>query len=308
MDRIDAMRLFIRVADAGSFSRAASDLGIGQPTVSRRIQDLEHRLGAELFQRTTRALGLTEAGQRFYSRAGSILAEFDEAEAEARGLDHEPVGLLRVSAANSLARRLIAPQIATFLERYPHVKCDIIAEDAITDLVGEGVDLAFRLGTLADSRLMAKRMGEVRRLVWAAPAFLDTHGTPQTPADLDGLPGLIFRQLPKGRDWTLQRGDQSVTVKMDGRLSASSGEVLLQGALDGLGLFLAPDWLVCEDANAGRLVRVLPDWEGEPLAVHAVWTSGKLRGKAKLFAEHMAEALRFTRPLCEDVRSAHAGP
>lgn len=110
MDRLDAMRLFMRVADAGSFSKAAGDLGIGQPTVSRRIQDLEHRLGAELFQRTTRALNITEAGQRFYERAATILAEFDDAEAEARGLDHEPVGLLRISAANSLARQhLIAP-------------------------------------------------------------------------------------------------------------------------------------------------------------------------------------------------------
>lgn len=301
MDRIDAMRLFIRVADAGSFSKAANDLGIGQPTVSRRIQDLEHRIGAELFQRTTRALNLTEAGQRFYDRAGGILSEFDDAEAEARGLEHEPVGMLRVSAANSLARRLIAPQIATFLELYPHVKCDVIAEDSITDLVEEGVDLAFRLGDLADSRLMAKRMGAVQRLIWASPAYLEKHGVPQTPKDLEGLPGLIFRQLPTGRDWTLMQGDERVTIKMDGRLSASSGEVLLQGALDGLGLFLAPDWLVCEDANAGRLVRVLPDWEGTPLPIHAVWTSGKLRGKAKLFAEHMADCLRFTKPFCEEV-------
>jgi DNA-binding transcriptional LysR family regulator len=298
MDRLDAMRLFMRVADAGSFSKAASDMGLGQPTVSRRIQDLEHRLGAELFQRTTRALNMTEAGQKFYERAGVILAEFDDAEAEARGLDHEPVGMLRISAANSLARRLIAPQIATFLELYPHIRCDVIAEDTLTDLVEEGVDLAFRLGDLADSRLMARRMGAVQRLVWASPAFLEKHGTPERPEDLEVLPGLIFRQSPSSREWTLHKGDQQVTVKMDGRLSASSGEVLLQGALDGLGLFYAPDWLVCGDATEGRLVRVLPEWTGTPLPVNAVWTSGKLRGKAKLFAEHMADCLRFTKPLC----------
>ncbi|MEO0818202.1 MAG: LysR family transcriptional regulator [Pseudomonadota bacterium] len=298
MDRLDAMRLFIRVADAGSFSKAASDMGIGQPTVSRRIQDLEHRLGAELFQRTTRALNMTEAGQKFYERAGVILAEFDDAEAEARGLDHEPVGLLRISAANSLARRLIAPQIATFLDLYPHIKCDVIAEDTLTDLVEEGVDLAFRLGDLADSRLMAKRMGAVQRLIWASPAFLETHGTPESPEALASLPGLIFRQSPSSREWTLTRGDEQTTIKVDGRLSASSGEVLLQGALDGLGVFYAPDWLVCRDAMEGKLVRVLPEWTGSPLPVNAVWTSGKLRGKAKLFAEHMADCLRFTEPLC----------
>ncbi|MEM1106913.1 MAG: LysR family transcriptional regulator [Pseudomonadota bacterium] len=298
MDRLDAMRLFMRVADAGSFSKAASDLGIGQPTVSRRIQDLEHRLGAELFQRTTRALNLTEAGQKFYERAGGILAEFDDAEAEARGLDHEPMGLLRISAANSLARRLIAPQISAFLELYPHITCDVIAEDTLTDLVEEGVDLAFRLGDLPDSRMMAKRMGAVQRLAWASPAFLAKHGTPQTPSELGALPALIFRQSPAARVWTFRRGAEEVSVNVDGRLSASSGEVLLQGALDGLGVFYAPDWLVCGEAEGGRLVRVLPDWTGTPLAVHAVWTSGKLRGKAKLFAEHMADCLRFATPLC----------
>ena len=300
MDRIDAMRLFLRVADAGSFSKAAADMGVGQPTVSRRIQDLEHRLGAELFQRTTRALNLTEAGQRFYERAGTILAEYEEAEAEVRGLEHEPVGLLRISAAKSLARRLIAPQIATFLEKYPHVRCDVISEDSLTDLVEEGVDLAFRLGNLADSRLMAKRMGETQRAVWASPEFLERHGVPQRPEDLSDLPCLIFRQSPQARDWTLTRGRETVTVKVDGRLMASSGEILLQGALDGVGIFYSTDWLVCEEATSGRLVRVLPDWQGEPMPVHCVWTSGKLRGKAKLFSEHMAEVLRFTKPICEE--------
>jgi len=177
MDRLDAMRLFLRVADSGSFSRAANDLGMGQPTVSRRIQDLEHRLGAELFQRTTRALTLTEAGARFHERAQAILAAFDDAEAEARGLDHEPVGLLRLSAPHSLTRRLIAPRIASFLKLYPHVRIDLLSEDTMTDLVGEGVDLAFRLGTLADSSLMAKRMGETRRALWASPGYLATFAT-----------------------------------------------------------------------------------------------------------------------------------
>lgn len=298
MDRLDAMKLFLRVADAGSFSKAASDLGLGQPTVSRRIQDLEQRLGAELFHRTTRALSMTEAGQRFYTRAAAILEDFEEAEAEARGLDNEPVGLLRISAANSLARRVIAPRLASFLKLYPLVKLDVIAEDAITDIVEEGVDLAFRLGELADSTFMAKRMGEIERSIWASPAFIERNGAPRTPNELAKLPALIFRSSASARHWILTRGEETISIEVDGRLSASSGEVLLQGALDGIGLFQAPDWLVCEDANAGRLVRVLPDWRGAPLPVNCVWTSGKLRGKSKLFADHMAESLRATRPVC----------
>lgn len=140
------MRLFVRVADSGSFSRAAVDLELGQPTVSRRIQDLEASLGATLFQRTTRALSLTEAGQRFYRRAVDILAEFDEAEAEARGLEHEPVGLLRISCAASMGRMVIGPQVPEFLDRFPHVRIDLMLDDTYTDLVGEGIDLAFRMG------------------------------------------------------------------------------------------------------------------------------------------------------------------
>jgi DNA-binding transcriptional LysR family regulator len=172
---MDAMRLFLRVADAGSFSRAAQDLGIGQPTVSRRIQDLEHRIGAELFLRTTRARSLTEAGERFRERATRILSEFDEAEAEARGLDQEPVGLLRLTAPHSLCRRIIAPQLAKFLALYPHIRIDLVEDDRVVDLVEEGVDIAFRFGALPDSSLMAKKLGETRRRAWASPTRAIMH-------------------------------------------------------------------------------------------------------------------------------------
>ena len=299
MDRLDAMRLFLRVADAGSFSRAAADMGIGQPTVSRRIQDLEGRIGAELFHRTTRALSLTEAGQRFYRRAETILAEFDEAEAEARGLDNEPVGLLRISTAQSLGRLVLAPQIASFLKIYPHIRVDMITDDTYTDLVEEGVDLAFRLGALTDSSLMAKKLDVSARGLWASPAYLDHMGSPSAPAELSDHEALVFRQVSGPGAWTLFRDGQEVSVAVDGRFRASSGEVLLQAAMDGLGILLAPDWLVSTPVRAGELVQVLPGWQAMPLDVNCVWTSGKLRGKAKLFAEHMADALRFAEPLCK---------
>ncbi len=299
MDRLDAMRLFMRVADAGSFSKAANDLGIGQPTVSRRIQDLEHRLGADLFLRTTRALSLTEAGERFYGRAQSILDEFDDAEAEARGLDHEPVGMLRLTAAHSLGRLVIAPQVTSFLKLYPHIKIDLLLDDSQTDLVEEGVDLAFRLGELDDSSLMAKRMGEAQRKIWASPDYLKDRGTPTTPSHLSDHEALLFRHQSGAIRWTLgcdNTGD-TVEIEMDGRFRASSGDALTQAAVDGMGLLLAPDWLVCDRVRAGELVCVLPSWGLPPLSIHCVWTSGKLKGKAKLFAEHLADALRFAEPL-----------
>ena len=293
MDRIDAMRLFIRVSDAGSFSKAANDLGIGQPTVSRRIQDLEHRLGADLFLRTTRALSLTEAGTKFYGRAQDILAEFDDAEAEARGLDHEPVGLLRITAPQSLGRIIIAPHLNSFLKLYPHIRIDMILDDTFTDLVGEGIDLAFRIGTLPDSSMMAKRMGETRRSLWASPAYLSEFGTPDHPHDLADHEALLYRQLANNPLWTFENGKDAAEVKVDGRFQASSGDVLVEAAIENLGILLSPDWLVTAKVKNGELVRVLPGWFAPPVIIHCVWTSGKLKGKAKLFAEHMADALKF---------------
>ena len=293
MDRLDAMRLFLRVADAGSFSRAASDLSIGQPTVSRRIQDLEHQLGAELFHRTTRALSLTEAGQRFYTRSQDILAEFDEAEAEARGLDKEPVGMLRISAPHSFAKLVITPTIAPFLEQYPHIRIDVITDDTYTDLVTEGVDVAFRLGELSDSALMSKRLLLASRGIWAAPKYIQARGNPTRPADLSEHDGLLFRQSLEGQVWTLTHSEtgERYRLQMDGRFRGSSGDTLLQAALDGLGIFIAPDWLVCPHAREGEFVRLLPEWRGADLPLSVVWTGGKLRGKAKLFVEHVQKAL-----------------
>ena len=287
------MRLFVRVADAGSFSRAAIDLELGQPTVSRRIQDLEAALGSTLFQRTTRALSLTEAGQRFYRRAVDILADYDEAEAEARGLEHEPVGLLRMSCAASMGRMLIGPQVPGFLERYPHVRVDMMLDDTYTDLVGEGIDLAFRMGVLQDSSLMAKKLGEAPRALWASPAYLDKAGVPQEPAELAEHLALTFRQVAH-TEWKLSRGNVKTSVNVDGRFKASSGEMLLQGAVAGLGILLGPNWLVRDAASRGELVRVLPEWAGEPSPLHAVWSAGKLRGKAKLFVDYLESQVDFS--------------
>ena len=290
MDRIDAMRLFIRVADAGSFSKAATDLGIGQPTVSRRIQDLETQLDATLFQRTTRALSLTEAGANFYTRALDILADFEEAEAEARGLDHEPVGLLRISCSSSMARLVIAPLIANFMSTYPHIRFDVISDDNYTDLIEEGVDLAFRIGEMSDSSLMAKKLISSRAGLWASPAYLARKGTPQHPNDLAEHDAVSFRQFRR-TIWTLKNGSEIVEAKVDGPFKASGGEILQRAAEDGLGILLAPSWLVDDCVTGGQLVRVLPGWSAPDMPVHAVWTSGKLRGKAKLFAEYIGDAL-----------------
>lgn len=293
MDRIDAMRLFLRVADAGSFSRAAADLSMGQPTVSRRIQDLEHRLGAELFQRTTRALSLTEAGQRFYSRAQDILADFDEAETEARGLDNQPIGMLRISAPSSFTAQILTPEISAFLEKHPHVRVDLIADDTYTDLVTEGVDIAFRFGELTDSSLMAKRVISAYRGIWASPSYVAKRGSPNTPEELKDHDSLVFRQMLGGHQWPLTHIEtgKEQRVPVDGRFRSSSADTLMQASIEGLGIFIGPDWLVCPHVKSGKLVRVMPEWRGTDLPVSVVWTGGKLRGKSRLFVDHITIAL-----------------
>ena len=293
MDRIDAMRLFVRVADAGSFSKAADEAGIGQPTVSRRIQDLEHRLNAQLFNRTTRSLSLTEAGERFYERATHIVQEFEAAEAEAQGLDHEPVGLLRVTAINSLGRVLIAPLISKFLKKYPHIRMDLVLDDNIVDLVESGIDLGLRMGSLTDSSLMAKRLVSSQRYLVASPQYLEENGVPQRPEDLANHQCLLFRQINNATEWTFTRGDEHVAVVVNGRVKSSSGEVLKRAAVDGMGIFITADWTSREELEAGELVPILCDWTIPPLALNAVWPSGrKLRGKAKLFVDFLSEALK----------------
>ena len=171
-----------------------------------------------------------------------------------------------------MARLVIGPRIASFMKLYPHVRVDVLTDDTFTDLVGEGVDLAFRIGTLVDSSLMAKKVGEAPRALWAAPDYLEARGTPQHPRDLVQHDAVMFK--------------------------ASSGDLLLQAAQNGLGLFLSASWLVSDCVNDGSLVRVMPEWTATPSPIHCVWTSGKLRGKAKLFAEHVADALRFETQGC----------
>lgn len=294
MDRLDAMRLFIRVADTGSFSKAAADLDIGQPTVSRRIQDLEAQLGADLFLRTTRALSLTEAGEKFYIRARGILDAFESAEAEVRGLDNEPYGQLRITVPHSLSRVVIAPALASFMRRYPDLSIDVISDDSYTDIVQEGIDLAFRLGDLADSSLMAKRIALSPRKLWASPVYAAQMQALETPADLPMADAVHLRHRNNHQHWVLTHTESGnrVEMRVDGRFRASSGDMLIQAAQDGLGYILAPDWLVCEKVRGGNLVRVLPDWEADSLPLHVVWSGGKLKGKARLLADHITEAMK----------------
>lgn len=289
MDRIDALRVFRRVAETQSFTRAAAELGLGQPTVSRAVAELEAAFGGQLVRRTTRAVSLTEAGVQFHARALRILEEVEAAEAEVRGLEAALIGLLRVQAPVSYGRAVVAGQLARFAARHAHVRVDLLLSDAMVDLAAEGCDLAIRVGELPDSGLKARRIGLTRRDPHATPAFLARHGPLSHPHDLARVPCLVFTRLRAPRLWRFHRGEETASVEVDGPFRSDSIEALHAAALQGLGAAPAPAWLVADDLAAGRLVRVLEGWETPAAPIHAVWPAGRdLGAKARAFVEFVA--------------------
>lgn len=291
MDRLEALKLFVRVVEAGSFSEAARGLGLGQPQVSRAVALLEDRWGAQLIRRSTRTLSLTEAGQRVFDRARELLDLADGLESSVRGVDREPVGLLRVSASVAFARAEVVPHVPEFLGSNPHVRLDLVTADERVDIVAEGIDLAFRLGALEDSSLTARRLGAYRRVLAAAPAYLDRAGRPEQPRDLARHDAVIFTSSRHGARWPLSRSGANQEVEVRGVVAASSGRVLSDFVRQGLGVALGPSFLFAPDFASGRLSHVLPDWSGPPLEVHAVWARRDLPSKARAFLNHVAPRL-----------------
>lgn len=295
MDLLTNLRVFVRVAETGAFSRAASALGISQPAASRAIADLEAHYGARLFSRTTRRVSLTESGERAYQRALSLIEEAEALEADLRSADREPVGLLRITASVAHARAELVPHTAAFLAAYPRIRLDLATSDTRVDLVADGVDLAFRLGDLADSSLTARRLGEYQRVLVAAPALVSRLSALHHPDDLASAPCIVSTNMLSPRVWTLRNGDEERRIEVDGTVSAGSGRVVRDLALQGLGIAMTPCFLVRKDLDAGALVRVLPHWSAASLPLHAVWSSGRnLPRKARAYLDFIAPRLRMS--------------
>lgn len=295
MDRLDAYRLFVRTAETGAISRAAREMGLGQPAASRLLGALEAQLGARLFARSTRSLALTEAGHLALDRARALLVEVDGLEATVRGLDRAPTGLLRVAASVAFGRSCLIPRAAAFLETFPLMRLEFVLKDERIDPVADAVDLTFRLGPMEDSRLTARRLGACERRLVASPDFVARLGAPETPWDLNDRPTLDFTGLSFGRRWPLSDGRRTVQVEVRGETRANSGDAVLDLALQGLGVALLPAFLVDPLLADGRLVRMLPDWSGPPLDLHAVWAARELPRKARAFLDFVAPALAARR-------------
>ena len=290
MDRLQAMTAFVRVVDAGSFSAAARQLGVGQPAISKTIALLEDRLQVRLLARSTHALSPTNAGLRFYERAKLAIREVDEAELEARGAGAGLTGRLRVSAATTFARLLIVPRLPEFLARHPLLDVDVLLDDRMIDLVSEGVDVGLRLGALADSAAVARKVAVGRRSVLATPGYLAQAGAPKAPADLALHPALLYSQL--GDTWTFERDGEVVSVTLKGRLRVSAAEGIRAAVLADIGLAVTSDWMFWPELESGVVQRVLPDWKLPQLDLWAVFPTGRLAtAKARAFVDFVEGAV-----------------
>ena len=288
MTNLGDLEIFSRVIAMGSMSAAGRALGLSPAVVSKRVKRLEERLGTRLFQRTTRQISLTEAGQGFYERIVGILAGIEEAEAFVSGRSGVVRGSLRISAPTSFGRMHIAPHLKGFMDQYPDLVINLILTDDFSDIVGGGFDLAIRIGELSDSSLVARRLAPVRRVLCASPGYLARHGVPATLEDL----GRHVCLPPHTQDvWRLEGPEGSVTYRPQGPLYTNSSEVVSEAVTSGMGIALRSTWDVGPALKSGQLVQVLPDHEGSRnVVLSAVYPSRQfLPVKVRLFIDYLAD-------------------
>jgi DNA-binding transcriptional LysR family regulator len=290
MDRIDAMQAFVAVADLKGFAAAARKLRLTPPAVTRLVAALEERLGARLLQRTTRSVTLTDAGARYLERARRILADVEEAELAAEGERTRPSGRLVVSAPVGFGRRHVSPVMSVYLKRYPDVSGELRLEDRVVNLVEDGIDLAVRIGHLADSSLVARRVGEMRRFVVASPAYLRKHGAPKTPAALASHQTIQFGATAVTGEWRFMEDGREFRVNVTPRLSTNISDAAIQYAEQGGGLTRVLAYQAADAIRRGRLKIVLQKFEQPPLPIHIVYpTSRLLSAKVRTFIDLVVE-------------------
>jgi DNA-binding transcriptional LysR family regulator len=254
--QLDDMRIFVATVDAYNFTSAANRLSLSKQFVSRRVMALEEALGVRLLIRNTRKLAVTELGQEFYDRAKRILGEVQEAEQAMSLRRASPHGLLRVSAPMSFGMVHLSPLVATFLKKHPDVRFDMELSDRTVDVVGEGFDMAIRIGTLADSTLIAQKLAEVRMVACCSPQYLRRRGTPHAPADLERHACLLYGHGGPA-SWEFVMDGVHKAIEVHGPLRANNGELIRDAAIAGLGIARLPDFIVSAAIKAGQLVSVL---------------------------------------------------
>ena len=291
-DRLQELAVFVRAAESGSFSRAARELGLSQPSVSRIVGELETRLGVTLLLRTTRRITVTDAGALFLDRAREILADVEDAEDAARGVDSLR-GTIRLALPVLYGTRKIIPLLPKFLSLHPLLRVEMTVVDARQDLVADGADVAIRLGELDDSVFGARKLETLERLLVATPAYLQARGTPKTPTDLASH-DCIFGPGNFGRDsWSFTRNGTEISVDVRGRIHTNSGPGAFASVMAGLGIAMASTVMCGPEVKAGLLVPLLRDYKLDPVEVHAVFPGGpRPSAKVRALVDYLAQALK----------------
>ena len=282
--------VFARVVEDGSFTAAARHLGMPKSTVSRKVSDLEQRLGARLLQRTTRRLHLTDVGHTYYQYARRVVGEVEEAELAVTRMQEAPRGLLRVSAPLSVG--WLGPVVTSFLRRHPDVDVEMLGTDRVVNLIEEGFDLAVRAGRLADSTLIARPLGAMRSYIVASPGFLAQHGTPGSPEDLSRIDCVVFGGPREPSTWRLHADGKATPFKVRARYVVNDFDMVQAATLEGLGVAMLPIFRCIADLRAGRLVRILGAWCSPDVPMHAVYPSTRhLSPKVSAFLDHLREKM-----------------
>ncbi|MGV3652598.1 MAG: LysR family transcriptional regulator [Noviherbaspirillum sp.] len=293
------MAFFSVLVRAGSFSAAARELNVTTAAVSKRMSQLETRLGARLLHRTTRRIGLTPEGELYLANARRILAEIDDMEQMITSAATAPKGLLRVNATLGFGRSHIAPLVSEFSKRYPDVEIQLQLTVNPPLLVEDAYDVCIRFGEPPDARVIARRIASNRRLICGAPAYLERHGIPRVPNDLARHNCIGIRQGEEGYGiWHLTSGQSSETVKVRGALSTNDGEIAVNWALEGHGLLMRAEWDIAKYLESGRLRQVLPNWQTPPADVYAVFPyQVQTAARVRAFVDFVAASFSASTPL-----------
>lgn len=278
MDRIAGMQLFIRVVETGSFSKAALSLAVTQPTATKHVAALEKRLGARLLHRSTRGVTPTEVGQAYYERCKAIAQELEAADDVASLMQQRVQGSVRISTSVAFGRRVLTPLVLRFMRDHPALRVDLSFEDRYVNLVEQGIDMALRMGRLADSQLGARYLGLNPWVLVAAPSYLQRHGTPRTPQELARHAALVYSTAQGDDRWHFSAGSgggKTVSVAVKGPLRSNNLSALLAAARDGLGVAALPRYVAEESLRSGAVLALLPKWALPAQEMHAVYPSPK---------------------------------
>ena len=302
MDRFDAMQAFARVVEAGSFTKAAETLHMSKTTVTQLVQQLEARLRVKLLNRTTRQVKVTADGAAYYERVLRLLADLEDADTSLSGASASPKGRLRVDVPSPLARMILVPALSAFHARYPDIQIDMGVSDRMVDLIGDSVDCVVRGGELTDRSLMARRVGDLKLGVFAAPSYLERAGTPSHPRELEDthhrIVGFLWARLGKAFPYAMRRDGESIAVQGRYVLSVDDGNAYLAAGLAGLGILWLPHYMSEPHAACGELVPLFEGWCLDPMPLYVAYPPNRhVSAKLRVFIDWVAELMALHAPI-----------